>query len=187
MVSVLYLIVGLGNPESQHALNRHNIGFMAVDTIADMYGFPAYKAKFSAKISEGKIGNHRVILCKPQTYMNLSGRSVGELAKFYKIAPENVYVIHDDLDVKPGLLKIKLGGGSGGHNGLKSIDQHLGQNYWRIRMGIGHPGIKEAVAGYVLGNFQRDEEEWLTDLLGAIAKNIPFLFEEESTAWLKRF
>lgn len=183
----LFLIVGLGNPGSQHDLNRHNIGFLAIDTIANVHSFPAFKSKFSAKVSEGKIGTHRVILCKPQTYMNLSGRSVAEICKFYKIPATQVYVIHDDLDLEPGRLKVKLGGGSGGHNGLKSLDQHLTPNYWRIRLGIGHPGFKEGVSNYVLSNFHKDDEEWLTDLLGLIAKNTPYLFQDEPAAWLNRF
>lgn len=183
----LFLIVGLGNPGSQYDLNRHNIGFLAIDTIANVHSFPTFKSKFSAKISEGKIGLHRVILCKPQTYMNLSGRSVAEVCQFYKIPLNHVYVIHDDLDILPGRLKIKLGGGSGGHNGLKSLDQHLSPNYWRIRLGIGHPGYKDAVSGYVLSNFHKNDEEWLSDLLGLISKNIPYIFSDEPGVWLNRF
>lgn len=181
-----YLIVGLGNPGNQYSLNRHNIGFMAIDVIADIQNFPSFKSKFSALVSESKFSNQKIILLKPQTYMNLSGRSVAEAAKFYKISPENIYVFHDDLDVQPGRIKVKLGGGSGGHNGLKSLDQYIGQNYWRIRLGIGHPGFKDAVHGYVLGNFHKDDENWLVDLLSKIGKAIPDLFQDTPANWLNK-
>ena len=181
-----YLIVGLGNPGSQYSLNRHNIGFMALDIIADLQNFPSFKSKFSAHISEGRLGQHKVILLKPQTYMNLSGRSVAEAVKFYKISLDNIYVFHDDLDLQPGRVKVKLGGGAGGHNGLRSLDQCIGQNYWRIRLGIGHPGFKDAVHGYVLGNFHKDDEEWLTALLAKIGKTIPNLVMDTPVNWLNK-
>jgi PTH1 family peptidyl-tRNA hydrolase len=183
---ILFLFVGLGNPGSQYDLNRHNIGFMAVDAIANVWSFPAYKSKFSAKLSEGKLGSHRVILCKPQTYMNLSGQSVSEICKFYKIAPEHVFAFHDDLDLEPGRIKLKQGGGSGGHNGLKSMDQHIGKNYWRIRLGIGHPGTKEAVTPHVLGNFRKNDTEWLTDTLALVAQNAPYLLTDTQGDWMSR-
>ena len=182
----MYVVAGLGNPGSQYALNRHNIGFMAVDVIADQYQFPPFKTKFNAAISEGKIGNHRVVLCKPLTYMNLSGRPIGELLHFYKLPLEKLYVIHDDLDLLPGSIKIKQGGGHGGHNGLRSIDGCVGQAYCRLRLGIGHPGIKEAVSGYVLSNFKGADEGWLTDLLSAIAAEIDTLFDKDPGQWLTK-
>ncbi|WP_038463484.1 aminoacyl-tRNA hydrolase [Candidatus Odyssella acanthamoebae] len=184
--STTYLIVGLGNPGTQYSLNRHNIGFMALDVIADIQNFPSFKSKFSAQVSEGRLGQHKVILLKPQTYMNLSGRSVAEASKFYKIPLDNIYVFHDDLDLQPGHVKLKLGGGAGGHNGLKSLDQYIGQSYWRIRLGIGHPGFKDAVNGYVLGNFHKDDEDWLTTLLSKIGKTIPDLFVDTQANWLNK-
>ncbi|MBW8310176.1 MAG: aminoacyl-tRNA hydrolase [Candidatus Paracaedibacteraceae bacterium] len=186
MDSTPYLIVGLGNPGSQYSLNRHNIGFMALDVIADIQNFPSFKSKFFAHISEGRLNQHKVILLKPQTYMNLSGKSVAEASKFYKIPIDNIYVFHDDLDLQPGRVKIKLGGGAGGHNGLRSLDQCIGQNYWRVRLGIGHPGFKDAVHDYVLGNFHKDDEEWLTTLLAKIGKTLPDLFKDAPPDWLNK-
>lgn len=182
----MYLVAGLGNPGSQYSLNRHNIGFMAIDVIAQQYNFPPFKTKFNAHISEGRIGKRRIILCKPLTYMNLSGRSIAELARFYKIPSDHLYVLHDDLDLLPGKVKVKKGGGHGGHNGLKSIDACFGQEYWRLRLGIGHPGVKDAVSGYVLSNFKPSDEEWLTDLLVAIAAEIDTLFDSDPGQWLTR-
>lgn len=185
--STTYLLVGLGNPGAQYSLNRHNVGFMAIDVIADAHNFPSFKSKFSAYVSEGRFGKDKIVLLKPQTYMNLSGQSVAEAIKFYKIPVENIYVFHDDLNLQPGRLKLKQGGGSGGHNGLKSLDQYIGQNYWRIRIGIGHPGFKDAVSSYVLSNFHKDDEDWLCDLLARIGKTIPDLFIETQVNWLNKF
>lgn len=185
--STTYLLVGLGNPGAQYSLNRHNVGFMVIDVIADAHGFPSFKSKFSAHVSEGRFSKDKIVLLKPQTYMNLSGRSVAEAIKFYKIPVENIYVFHDDLNLQPGRLKLKQGGGSGGHNGLKSLDQYIGQNYWRIRIGIGHPGFKDAVSSYVLSNFHKDDENWLCDLLARIGKTIPGLFTETQANWLNKF
>lgn len=182
----MYIVAGLGNPGSQYSLNRHNIGFMAIDVIAEQYNFPPFKPKFNAHLSEGKIGDQRVILCKPLTYMNLSGRPIAELIKFYKIPLDHLYVLHDDLDLLPGTIKVKKGGGHGGHNGLKSIDACLGQEYWRLRLGIGHPGFKDAVSGYVLSNFKASDTEWLTDLLSAVAVEIDNLFSNDPGKWLTR-
>jgi len=186
----MYVLIGLGNPGAKYALNRHNIGFMAVDSIADAYRFPPFKLKFSAMISEGTIGEHRVILCKPMTYMNLSGQSVGELLRFHKIAPDHVYVIHDDLDLETGRIKLKIGGGNGGHNGLKSLDQHIGKEYWRVRLGIGHPGHssrgEEIVANYVLSNFNRNDESWLKSILRAVCEEADSLFGSHPGEWLTR-
>ncbi|MDF3034169.1 MAG: aminoacyl-tRNA hydrolase [Alphaproteobacteria bacterium] len=176
----MFVLVGLGNPGQKYALNRHNIGFMAVDSLAAAYHFPPFKIKFSAMVSEGTIGRHKVLLCKPMTYMNLSGQPAGDLIRFYKIPPASVYVVHDDLDLEPGQIKLKIGGGNGGHNGLKSLDQHISQGYWRVRLGIGHPGRtslqKDRVTDYVLSNFSRNDEEWLTSVLRAITEEADTLF-----------
>lgn len=182
----MYVIAGLGNPGVQYSLNRHNVGYMAVDVIANQHNFSPFKVKFNAQISEGKIGFHKVILCKPITFMNRSGQPITELLKFYKVPLQQLYVIHDDLDLLPGTIKVKKGGGHGGHNGLRSIDACLGQDYWRLRLGIGHPGFKNAVSSYVLGNFKSSDEEWLTDLLSAIAQEIDSLFEIDPGQWLTR-
>lgn len=182
----MFILVGLGNPGAKYALNRHNIGFMAVDVIADEHRFPPFKSKFSAEISEGTIGSHKVILCKPMTYMNLSGRSVAELARFYKVPLDNIYVIHDDLDLIPGKIRVKKGGGNGGHNGLTSLDQCLGKDYWRIRLGIGHPGHRDAVTGYVLGNFMKADQDWLISLLSALSFEIEGVFGEDPGVWLTK-
>jgi PTH1 family peptidyl-tRNA hydrolase len=186
MPALCFVLVGLGNPGEKYALNRHNIGFMAVDAIAAAYHFPPFKMKFSAAISEGTIGPHKVILCKPMTYMNLSGQSVGELIRFYKIPPAQVYVVHDDLDLEPGQVKLKIGGGHGGHNGLKSLDQHIGKEYWRVRLGIGHPGHRDAVTPYVLGNFTKSDEGWLGEVLSAIEGYADCLFGADPGVWLSR-
>lgn len=186
----MFVLVGLGNPGEKYAFNRHNIGFMAVDACARAYHFPPFKIKFSAAVSEGTIGSHRVILCKPLTYMNLSGQPVGDLIRFYKISPANVYVVHDDLDLEPGQVKVKIGGGNGGHNGLKSLDQHIGKEYWRVRLGIGHPGRssahKDRVTDYVLGNFSKQDEEWLTKTLRAVTEEADTLFGCDPGMWLTK-
>ncbi len=186
----MFVLAGLGNPGEKYALNRHNIGFMVVDSLAVTYHFPPFKVKFSAAMSEGVIGAHKVLLCKPMTYMNLSGQPVGDLIRFYKIPCANVYVVHDDLDLEPGQIKVKRGGGSGGHNGLKSLDQHIGKDYWRVRLGIGHPGRssahKDGVADYVLNNFSKQDEEWLTRLLSVISDEADSLFGSEPGVWLTR-
>ncbi len=182
----MFVLAGLGNPGSKYAMNRHNIGFMAIDLIADSYHFPAFKHKFRCEFTEGKLGDHKVILCKPMTYMNLSGTALSELLGFYKIPLDHLYVFHDDLDLAPFKVKLKLGGGSGGHNGLTSIDQHVGKDYWRVRLGIGHPGHKDAVTGHVLGNFRKDEEDDLAALLSALSQESPHLLGADPGAWLTK-
>jgi PTH1 family peptidyl-tRNA hydrolase len=186
----MYVLVGLGNPGGKYVLNRHNIGFMAIDVIASAYQFPPFKMKFSAMISEGTIGDHKVLLCKPLTYMNRSGQPVGDVIRFYKVSSDHIYVIHDDLDLEPGQIKVKMGGGNGGHNGLKSLDQHIGKDYWRLRLGIGHPGRpvsgEDMVTNYVLGNFAKSDEEWLTGLLSAIADEADSLFGTDPGVWLTK-
>ena len=163
------LFVGLGNPGAKYAGNRHNIGFMAVDRIADDHGFGPWKSKFQAQLSEGRLGSEKVILLKPQTFMNLSGQSVGEAMRFYKLDTVDVTVFHDELDLAPGKARAKSGGGHAGHNGLRSIHQHIGPHYDRVRLGIGHPGDKARVAGYVLSDFAKADQDWLDDLLRGIS------------------
>ncbi len=163
------LIVGLGNPGQKYEKNRHNVGFLAVDRIAEAHGFSPFRNRFKALVAEGRIGNERALILKPQTYMNESGQAVGEAARFLKVPEADVIVLYDEIDLAPGKLKAKVGGGNAGHNGLRSISAHLGNDYVRIRIGVGHPGRKDAVAGYVLHDFAKAEWEWLDPLLDAIA------------------
>lgn len=163
------LFVGLGNPGAKYAHNRHNIGFMAVDRIQSDHGFAPWRGKFQGSLSEGRFGSDRVILLKPETFMNLSGQSVGEAMRFFKLAPEDVVVFHDELDLAPGRLKVKSGGGHAGHNGLRSIHGHIGAEYDRVRIGIGHPGHKDRVSAYVLHDFAKADEGWIDDLLRGIS------------------
>jgi peptidyl-tRNA hydrolase, PTH1 family len=170
------LFVGLGNPGARHARNRHNVGWMAVDAIAARHGFAPERAKFEGLLSEGRLGGDRVAILKPETFMNLSGQSVGKALHFFKLTPADVVVFHDELDLPPGRLRVKQGGGHAGHNGLRSLHQHIGEHYGRVRIGIGHPGDKARVAAYVLDDFARDEQEgWLPPLLEAVAKAAPIL------------
>ncbi|MGH1368374.1 MAG: aminoacyl-tRNA hydrolase [Maritimibacter sp.] len=169
------LFVGLGNPGPKYAGNRHNIGFMALDEIARDHGFAPWRSKFSAAVSEGKLDGEKVILLKPETFMNLSGQSVGEAMRFYKLVPGDVTVFHDELDLAPGKLKLKTGGGHAGHNGLRSIHQHIGPEYARVRLGIGHPGHKDRVSAYVLSDFAKAEAGWLDDMLRGISDGAPHL------------
>lgn len=163
------LFVGLGNPGAKYARNRHNIGFMAVDRIADDHGFAPWRSKFQGSVSEGRFGAEKVMLLKPETFMNLSGQSVGEALRFHKLDPEDVVVFHDEIDLAPGKLKVKSGGGHAGHNGLRSLHQHIGDAYGRVRMGVGHPGHKDAVPQYVLKDFPKADEAWIDDMLRGIS------------------
>jgi len=163
------LIVGLGNPGAKYAANRHNIGFMAVDRIAADHGFSPWKARFQGLAAEGRLGAERMTLLKPQTFMNLSGQSVGEAMRYLKLTPAEVIVLHDELDLAPGKCRVKQGGGHAGHNGLRSIHQHIGPDHARVRLGIGHPGHKDRVAGYVLSDFAKADGEWLDDLLRGVS------------------
>jgi PTH1 family peptidyl-tRNA hydrolase len=169
------LIVGLGNPGPKYAGNRHNIGFMAMDRIAADHGFPAWKGKFQGAISEGRFGSDRAVLLKPETFMNNSGQSVGEAMRFYKIEPADVIVFHDEIDLAPAKLRVKTGGGHAGHNGLRSIHQHISPEYIRIRMGVGHPGHKDRVPSYVLHDFAKADQDWLDDMLRGISDGIAYL------------
>lgn len=163
------LFVGLGNPGDKYSGNRHNIGFMAVERIAREHGFSPWRKKFNAYVCEGSIGGARVTLLKPETFMNDSGRAVGEAMRFLKIEPADVVVFHDELDLLPNKIKVKSGGGNAGHNGLRSISAHIGNDYPRVRIGIGHPGSKDAVVHYVLADFAKSERTWVSDMLDAIA------------------
>jgi PTH1 family peptidyl-tRNA hydrolase len=180
------LLVGLGNPGSRYAMTRHNVGFMAVDAIAARYRFAPFRAKFQGTISEGTIGDTRVLLLKPETYMNLSGDSVGAAARFYKIDIGEIAVFHDDIDLAEGKLRVKRGGGAGGHNGLRSIDETLGPDYWRVRVGIGHPGMRELVEAYVLQNFQAEERQWLEPMIAAMAEAAPVLAADDTGAFMSK-
>ncbi|MFT4056104.1 MAG: aminoacyl-tRNA hydrolase [Novosphingobium sp.] len=163
------LWVGLGNPGPQYVFNRHNVGFMACDAIAEVHGFGPVQKKFQGWLQEGRIGSDKVLLLKPATFMNESGRSVGEAMRFYKLDLSALTVFHDELDLAPFKVKVKQGGGHAGHNGLRSIDQHLGAEFRRVRLGIGHPGHKDRVHGYVLGNYAKAEMDPLADMLGAVS------------------
>lgn len=169
------LLVGLGNPGPKYAANRHNIGFMALDRIADDHGLGPWRGRFQGETAEGRLGDTRVVLLKPTTFMNLSGQSVGEAMRYLKLTPADVVVFHDELDLAPGKVRVKDGGGHAGHNGLRSIHQHIGEAYRRVRLGIGHPGDKDRVAGYVLSDFAKAEQAWLDDLLRGIADGAPML------------
>ncbi len=180
------LLVGLGNPGPRHARNRHNIGFMAVDEIVRRHGFAAWRARFQAQTAEGRIGGDKVLAMQPQTYMNESGRAVGEALRFYKLELEDVVVLYDEIDLKPGKVRVKLGGGNAGHNGLRSIDAHIGKDYWRVRLGVGHPGDKDLVHGHVLHDFSKTEEVWLDKLLDAVAVEVPLLLAGDDKAFMSK-
>jgi peptidyl-tRNA hydrolase, PTH1 family len=179
------LIVGLGNPGSRYARNRHNVGFMAVDLIARRHGFSGFRSRFKGELAEGPIDGERRLLLKPQTFMNASGESVAETARFFKIAPSEIAVIHDEIDLRPGKLRVKCGGGTAGHNGLRSIDALLGPDFWRVRIGVGHPGIKELVQPYVLQNFTSEEVTlWVAPLLDAVAETFSLLLTGAPDAFM---
>ena len=171
----MQLWVGIGNPGAQHALNRHNVGFMAVDAIAERHGFEAWRKGFQGWIAQGRIGAARILLLKPATFVNESGRAVGEAARFHKLEPGDVTAFHDELDLAPFKVKAKTGGGTAGHNGLRSTEAHIGNAFRRVRIGIGHPGHKDRVTGYVLGNYAKAEIGPLAEMLGAIATEAPWL------------
>lgn len=183
----MWLLVGLGNPGDKYKGNRHNVGFMAIDSIADEYGIGPFKAKYQGQLAEGRIGDHKVALLKPETFMNESGRSVGAAAKFYKIPPERIVAFHDELDLAPAKIRVKTGGGNAGHNGLRSLDAHLGTpDYVRVRLGIGHPGDKDRVHGYVLSDFAKVEREWLEPYLEAIADHVPLLLDGKENDFMSK-
>lgn len=180
------LFVGLGNPGGEYARHRHNVGFMALDRIAEANNLGSWRRRFQGETAEGSIGSERVVLLKPMTYMNESGRAVGEAARFLKISPEDVYVFHDEIDLAPAKLKVKLGGGNAGHNGLRSISAHIGNEYNRVRIGVGHPGSKDAVAHYVLHDFAKAEYSWLDPMLDAMAEAASYLAKGDSARFLSQ-
>jgi PTH1 family peptidyl-tRNA hydrolase len=180
------LFVGLGNPGAKYARNRHNIGFMAVEAIAAAHGFGPWRAKFQGQVAEGRLGEEKVLLLKPETYMNLSGDSARAAVQFYKLGPRDVVVFHDELDLDPGRIRVKVGGGTAGHNGLRSLAAHLGPDFVRVRLGIGHPGDKRLVTNHVLGDFARADEAWLTPLLRAVAEAAPDLAGGETGRFTNR-
>lgn len=181
----MLLLVGLGNPGPEHKRQRHNVGFMAIDAIAERHSFQPFRKRFQGELAEGVLDGTKALLLKPQTYMNLSGKSVGEAAHFFKIPPAQVVVLHDELDLAAGKIRMKTGGGHAGHNGLRSVDAAIGPGYRRLRIGIGHPG-KDRVLGYVLQNFAADEHDWLDPLLGAIAAEAGYLARGDDAGFMTK-
>lgn len=176
----MILFVGLGNPGKNYQLNRHNIGFMAVDAIARDFSFGPFKKRFNGQFSEGKIGRYKVFILKPETFMNRSGGSVQEAARFYKIPLENIFVFYDEIDLAPAKVRVKVGGGAAGHNGIRSLLAHLGENFNRVRIGVGHPGDKDLVHGFVLSNFFKAEHLWVKIILAAVSKSSPYLVKGDN-------
>ena len=179
--------VGLGNPGPQYAMHRHNVGFIVCDLLADMYDFGPVQKKFSGWTQEGRIAGEKIMLLKPATFMNESGRSVGEALRFYKLPVEDLTVFHDELDLEPFKIRVKQGGGHAGHNGLRSIDQHCGADFRRVRIGIGHPGHKDRVHSHVLGNYAKSEMDGLADMLGAIGGEAEWLAKGDDARFMSDF
>nr|WP_194300041.1 aminoacyl-tRNA hydrolase [Acetobacter musti] len=187
MQPAIQLWAGLGNPEPSMSRQRHNIGFMAVDAIAHRHGFSPWRKRFRGEVAEGRLGSTKILLLKPMTYMNASGDSIREAATFYKIPPDAITIFHDELDLAPGKVRVKKGGGAAGHNGLRSTDRQLGTpDYWRVRVGIGHPGSKERVHGWVLGDFAKADQPWLEDLLAAVSDAAPLLAAQTPEAFMSK-
>lgn len=184
----MYVFAGLGNPGARYAKNRHNIGYRVADEIARRHGFEGFRsrARLSADTAEGRIGDVRVALLKPTTFMNESGRALGAVLRYYKIEPAELYVFYDELDLQPGKLRVKFGGGSAGHKGMKSVRAHIGPDYWRVRMGIGHPGDKDRVSDYVLSDFSKAESLWVEKLVDAAAEAAPLLLASEKNDFMTR-
>lgn len=183
----MLLWVGLGNPGAEHARQRHNIGFMAIDAIARRHGFSPWRKRFKGEIAEGTIAGVKVLALKPQTYMNASGEAVQPAAAFYKIPPSDIWAFHDELDLAPGKVRVKRGGGTAGHNGLRDMQRMLGTpDFWRVRLGIGHPGMKEKVTGHVLGNFAKADQPWVEALLDAVADAAPLLAQGKPEEFMTR-
>ena len=180
----MILFAGLGNPGRKYRRHRHNVGYMAVEHIGTRHGFPAWSRKFQGLVSNGRIDGVRVVLLKPETMMNESGRSVSEAQRFFRIKPYNVVVFHDEIDLAPGKCRVKAGGGTAGHNGLRSIDSHLGRDFRRVRIGIGHPGHKGRVTSHVLGNFSTADAAWLDPLLDAVATAAPLIVNGDDNAFM---
>lgn len=171
----MLLFVGLGNPGAEHARNRHNFGYMAVDEIIRRHNFSTARKRFQGLVSEGRLDGEQVLALKPTTYMNESGRAVGEAARFYKLTTDQIVVFHDEVDLAAGKIRVKRGGGSAGHNGIRSLDRHIGNDYRRVRLGVGHPGSKHRVAKYTLSDFPKSDAEWVEDLIDAVADAAPLL------------
>jgi len=182
----MLLLVGLGNPGPGHADDRHNIGYMAADAIVRRHGFGPFRAKFKGVAADGTIADEKIAVLKPETYMNLSGESVAAAAHFYKLPPEQVIVIHDEIDLAFTKVRVKQDGGSGGHNGLRSIDGHLGPDYWRVRLGVGHPGIPELVIHHVLRPFSKEEMPLVEKLVEAVADAIPLLIAGDANRFMSK-
>lgn len=183
----MLLWVGLGNPEPGMARQRHNIGFMAIDTMAIKHGFSPWRRRFKGVVAEGTVGGERILALKPLTYMNVSGESVQTAAAFFKLPIEAITAFHDELDLAPGKVRVKQGGGAAGHNGLRSMDRVLGSpDYWRVRLGIGHPGVREQVMPHVLGDFSRADREWLIPVLDAVADSAPLLAQSRAEEFMTR-
>jgi peptidyl-tRNA hydrolase, PTH1 family len=182
----MLLLVGLGNPGPGHAGDRHNIGYMAVDATVHRHGFGPYRSKFRGQVAEGTLADEKVIALKPETYMNLSGESVAAAAHFYKLPTERVIVIHDEIDLAFGKLRVKQGGGTGGHNGIRSIDAHLGPDFWRVRLGVGHPGDRDMVIGHVLRPFSKEEQPAVDKLVDTIADAIPLLVAGDANRFMSK-
>jgi len=184
----MYVFAGLGNPGARYAKNRHNIGYLVADEIARRHGFEGFRsrARLGADIAEGRIGDARVALLKPTTFMNESGRALGAVLRYYKIEPATLFVFYDELDLAPGKLRVRFGGGSAGHNGIKSLRAHIGPDYWRVRMGIGHPGDKDLVSDYVLSDFSKAESLWMDKLVDAAAEAAPLLLASKKNDFMTR-
>ncbi len=182
----MLLAVGLGNPGPRYAENRHNIGFMAINAIATRHGFPPWRVKFHAEVTEGSLAGERVLLMKPTTYMNESGRAVAGAARFFKVPAADIIVLYDELDLAPGKVRVKTGGGTAGHNGIRSMQSHIGPAFRRVRLGIGHPGDKDAVTGHVLSDFAKADREWLERLVDGVAENFPLLVANDDAAFMSK-
>lgn len=182
----MLLLIGLGNPEQKYAKNRHNIGFMAIDAIAEAYSFSNFKSKHHGLVAEGQINGEKTLLLKPTTYMNKSGISVAEAVNFYKLTSQQIVVFYDELDLPSGKLRMRNGGGLAGHNGLRSINAHVGADFRRARLGIGHPGDKAKVSGHVLGDFSKQDQQWLEQLLSALTRHLDYLVKGEDATYQTR-
>ncbi len=182
----MLLFAGLGNPGAKYADNRHNVGFMAADAIARRHSFSPWSKKFQGLIAEGTLAGEKIILIKPQTFMNLSGQSVGEALRFYKLDASALTVFYDEIDLAAGKVRVKVGGGSGGHNGIRSLEQHVGKDFRRVRIGVSHPGVKEMVHGHVLGDFAKADREWLDVLLDTIADDAELLAKGDDNSFMNR-
>lgn len=178
---------GLGNPGPQYAMNRHNVGFMVADVLAEMHNFGSVQKKFQGWVQEGRIGSEKILLLKPATFMNESGRSIGEALRYYKLGPQDLTVFYDELDLDPFKIRVKRGGGAAGHNGIRSTIQHIGEDFRRVRIGIGHPGHKERVHGYVLGNYAKSEQDDLVQMLGAIGSEAEWLAKGDDARFMSDY